>query len=236
MKKKIKLRDLTEEQYKKWYENECGSVVKCNNCPLEKVICLARSKDSWIKNKDLYSDKFLDQEIEIEVPELLTKKEKEYLENFLKPYKHRIFYIKKALNPFGDEYLYLIGNIGAFNSDYSSRGFILPMPGDKEHFKGLELNKKYSLLELGLYKNKKITLTEFLNSGDKLAIHCDTREKAEKFIKQFKIIDKWGNFKNYYKVYEEKTCYCNDYQYGDLEYFIENNYTIYEFEDVDLEK
>ena len=232
MEKKIKLRDITVKQYIKRISKCKGN---CDKCLLNDVHCGKKSLQCWITNKDIYSDKFLDQEVEIEVPELLTKEEKAYLENFLKPYKYRIFYIKKALNPFGDEYLYLIGNIGAFNSDYSSRGFILPMPGDKEYFKGLELNKKYSLLELGLYKNKKITLTEFWNSEDKLAIHCDTRKKADKFIEKSNKTDKWGDFGNCYGVYKEKTCYCNEARFDELEYCRENNYTIYEFEDVDLE-
>lgn len=63
--KKVKLRDLTEKQFKKWLnDNCCGSVV-CDNCPFCKVNCNLYSKDIWVKNKEFYSDKFLNQEIEI---------------------------------------------------------------------------------------------------------------------------------------------------------------------------
>lgn len=63
--KKKKLRDLTEEEYKKWYKNNCG-VGSCGDCLFITVNCSAYSKHCWTKHKDLYSDKFLDQEIEVE--------------------------------------------------------------------------------------------------------------------------------------------------------------------------
>lgn len=68
MKQKIKLRDLTEEQYKVWFDNNC-SLKDCVDCPFDRIMCNCRSVGCWSKNKDLYSDKFLDQEIEIEVPD-----------------------------------------------------------------------------------------------------------------------------------------------------------------------
>ena len=69
-KKKVKLRDLTEEQYQKWVLKNCENYGnKCEGCPFQKVRCdnYEKKNDWWIGNKDLYSDKFLDQEIEIEV-------------------------------------------------------------------------------------------------------------------------------------------------------------------------
>lgn len=68
-KKKVKLRDLTQEQYTNWQNKHCKDCdVDCNDCPFVKVVCTEdkRFNDGWIKNKDLYSDKFLDQELEIE--------------------------------------------------------------------------------------------------------------------------------------------------------------------------
>ena len=63
--KKVKLRDLTEEQYNKWIKNNCSKYDdSCYGCPFQKVKCFIN--DAWYLNKDLYSDKFLDQEIEIE--------------------------------------------------------------------------------------------------------------------------------------------------------------------------
>lgn len=71
-KKKVKLRDLTKEQYEKWRENNCKKYGEkygdCNGCPFQKVQCYNdnRVNNIWYLNKDLYSDKFLDQEIEVE--------------------------------------------------------------------------------------------------------------------------------------------------------------------------
>lgn len=67
--KKVKLRDLTEEQYKKWIKNNCSKYdTDCHGCPFQKVKCdnSNRINDVWYLNKDLYSDNFLNQEIEIE--------------------------------------------------------------------------------------------------------------------------------------------------------------------------
>ena len=66
--KKVKLRDLTEEQYQKWILKNCDNYDdKCEGCPFQKVYCDRNPNidDWWIRNKDLYSDKFLDQEVEI---------------------------------------------------------------------------------------------------------------------------------------------------------------------------
>ena len=64
--KKKKLRDLTPEEWDKWREKKC-QFTKCENCIFNIAICLeSESKYSWIHNKDIYSDKFLDQEIEVE--------------------------------------------------------------------------------------------------------------------------------------------------------------------------
>lgn len=66
--KKVKLRDLTEEQFNKWFSKNCYNPnVNCKRCPFCKVYCdkSISIDDWWIRNKDLYSDKFLDQEVEI---------------------------------------------------------------------------------------------------------------------------------------------------------------------------
>lgn len=63
--RKIKLKDLTPEQYKKWCKDNCSD-TKCTSCIFYKVSCDERMDDCWIKNKDLYNEKFLNQELEIE--------------------------------------------------------------------------------------------------------------------------------------------------------------------------
>lgn len=62
--KRVKLRDLTEEQLERYCDNNYGR--KCEKCIFRNVNCAACTSGCWIKHKDLYSDKFLDQEIEIE--------------------------------------------------------------------------------------------------------------------------------------------------------------------------
>lgn len=59
-----KLRDLTEEEYEKMWNTICFNTT-CRECMFNNVQCEATSKECWTKHKDLYSDKFLDQEIEV---------------------------------------------------------------------------------------------------------------------------------------------------------------------------
>ena len=68
-KKKVKLKYLTKEQYKTFVDNKCGNQIVgigCVDCPFYCISCLyGKDNKCWIDNKDLYSDKFLDQEIEV---------------------------------------------------------------------------------------------------------------------------------------------------------------------------
>ena len=62
--KKKKLRDLTEKELDKWVNKNCNN-TPCDKCIFRNVYCMS-DNGCWIHNKDLYSDKFLDQEIEVE--------------------------------------------------------------------------------------------------------------------------------------------------------------------------
>lgn len=64
-KKKVKLRDLTEKQYKNWLKYNCYKML-CVGCIFFKTPCDYGRSNCWIRNKDLYGDKFLDLEIEID--------------------------------------------------------------------------------------------------------------------------------------------------------------------------
>lgn len=58
-----KLRDLTKEEY----NNYCKKNNRdCSYCPCYNVHCIIFDKKCWFHHKDLYSDKFLNQEIEVE--------------------------------------------------------------------------------------------------------------------------------------------------------------------------
>ena len=59
MKKKI--RDLSTEECRKI----CGD-RDCMDCPFLYVLCRPDSPNSWIYHQELYSDLFLDQEVELE--------------------------------------------------------------------------------------------------------------------------------------------------------------------------
>lgn len=60
---KKKLRDLTPEEYKKWSEKNCEP-GNCDKCIFRNVSCLDGGS-CWVKHKDIYSDKFLEQEVKV---------------------------------------------------------------------------------------------------------------------------------------------------------------------------
>ena len=62
--KKKKLRDITEEELENWMDKNCFLSSDCNKCIFNNVYC--STERNWINHKDLYSDKLLDQEIEVE--------------------------------------------------------------------------------------------------------------------------------------------------------------------------
>ena len=88
---------------------------------------------------------------------------------------------------------------------------------------------------------KKITLTEFWKKSYKnLAIHCDTEEKSKTLLKAFdKLGKKWAGGNSYLDsaciITRSNVCYSNHNQFCGYRYYKNNGYTIYEFEDVDLE-
>lgn len=87
----------------------------------------------------------------VENKEILDKVEKEYLENFLRPFKEdvkEITKIKKAFS-FQNEMLHIgLKNIGSYD-------IILPEFKKGTMYKGMELYEAYTLQELGLFKEGK---------------------------------------------------------------------------------
>ena len=146
MKKKIKLRDLTEEQYKTWRKENCTG-ANCNTCPFLRSVC-SLEEFFWGKNKDLYVGKFLNQEIEIEVPDLLTSKEKEYLEAVIRPFKDKVISISKNEFCTNRGYIYIGIKDYTPNLDYVK----LPKFEKNKYYKGLEIDKEYTLKDLELFK------------------------------------------------------------------------------------
>ncbi len=77
---KKKLRDLTEEEWNKWKNEDCVYCDSCDDCPFRNVPCTKSSSEkSWFNNKELYSDKFLNQEIEAEEWQKIILTIKRYL-------------------------------------------------------------------------------------------------------------------------------------------------------------
>ena len=84
--------------------------------------------------------------------QILDKEEKEYLEAVIRPFRDRVKHIEKEeidfyspTNKFLSEYIYI--DLG--NEDES---FSLPRFEKNKMYKGMKLNKEYTLDELGLFK------------------------------------------------------------------------------------
>ena len=143
-----KLRDVTPEEYNEYSNRNCNS-KKCKYCIFYKSNCSAEDRGGgWIFNKDLYSDKFLDQTIEIEIPDILTKEEKEYLSAVIKPFRNKVKNIIKfscAMN--SHSYIEIV-----YDDDTWGKDMAIVMPPFKKDtmYKNMKLGEKYKLEELGL--------------------------------------------------------------------------------------
>ncbi len=145
---KKKLKDITVEEYKEWEDDrnrcECG----CDECPFKRVECESCYSFCWIYNKDLYSDKFLNQKIEIE-KDILTEKEKEYLSNVIKPFRDRVRNIEKRLNKDADTE-FIVLEINSINA-YVPREYIeFPYFKAGTMYQNMAEQQKYTLEDLGL--------------------------------------------------------------------------------------
>lgn len=82
--------------------------------------------------------------------QILDKEEKEWLENFLRPFRKemRTFISKKMWNTC-KEYIYIKLRLW-------SNPIILPCFDNGKMYKGMELDKEYTLEELGLFKGEEV--------------------------------------------------------------------------------
>ena len=146
MKIKKKLRDLTEEEYKEYLDTNCRW-GKCSGCIFQRVMCGYHHSRNWIKNKDLFSDKFLDQELEIEVSDILDEREKEYLSTVIKPFRNIVKSISKS-NVANGLYEYI--SIETIHPLAGTEFISFPLFETRTMYKNMELRKKYTLEELDL--------------------------------------------------------------------------------------
>lgn len=143
-----KLRDVTKEEFKGWSKANCSSEL-CPQCPFNCVICFTGGNRTWINNKDLYSDKFLDQTIEIEVPDILTKEEKEYLSTVIKPFRDKVKHIKKVPSTWYEDKAWIeIVTLAKGTNIYHRTQ--LPYFDKERMYVNMNENREYKLEELGL--------------------------------------------------------------------------------------
>lgn len=148
---KKKLKDISLEEFKIWSIKNCKQ-LSCEKCVFSKVCCDEFSRNCWANNKDIYSDKFLNQEIEIET-DILSEKEKEYLKSIIRPFKDRVKYIEKkiSMNCMGSTFYYITIATKSVANDNIIEITALPYFNlESKMYNGMELNEEYTLKELGL--------------------------------------------------------------------------------------
>lgn len=151
MKIKKKLKDITIKEYIDWKEKNCSRHDKCDSCPFKSANCYSNDKNSWVSNKDLFSNKFLNQEIEIEKRDILDRKEKQYLQNVIKPFRDRVKSIAKQKIYSKYEYISICFSVPLDSSYYCSTNYIyLPYFKQGTMYKNMEVGREYTLEELGL--------------------------------------------------------------------------------------
>lgn len=144
MKIKKKLDYLTLENFLSYYSNNnCINKTNCSNCPFRFTNCDPNSENFWLKNKDVFSDDFLYQEIEFDVKNILTNEEKEYLKVVLKPFKNDVLYICKT-KPLPNNKKEFI------RIELKNDSMIFPNFTENTIYKGMKINKKYTLKDLDL--------------------------------------------------------------------------------------
>ena len=141
-----KLRDVTYEEYSNWYKCRTCIVRMCSNCPFKDVECAPHSHRCWVSHKDLFIDKFLDQTIEVEVGDILTKEGKEYLSAVIKPFRDKVTHTKKkAWTTPKRKYIEI-----EYRENEVIHALCFPDLPNDEMYKGMEDNRPYKLEELGL--------------------------------------------------------------------------------------
>lgn len=145
---KIKLRDLTTEQYKKWNRNNMCEA--CDDCIFRNVYCSSDDCECWVYHKDMFSDKFLDQEIEIEDEPLIDKQTQDYLEKINKDYE--VTHVHK-----GSDYIRFFADI---DGEWEINFYCSKKAKIYNDFRNLETGKYYLIKDLIQSKNDILTLEE----------------------------------------------------------------------------
>lgn len=137
---KKKLKDLTKDDFEQWTIQNCDD-NSCEECMFKNVTC--HGPNSWVNSKESFSDKFLNQEIEIETLDVLDEVEKQYLTSVIKPFINNVISITKYSTTYSNfEYIYIYLK--------GMKGFSLPTFEGGKMYKGMKVNKQYTLKDLDL--------------------------------------------------------------------------------------
>ena len=142
---KKKIRDITDEEFEIWKNYNCKTYdLHCTGCPFRASECgFVGLRFPWYENKEMFYDKFLDQEINITVPDILDDVEKRYLSAVIRPFRKRVDSIIKISDPLGSakEYIFIKLDEDSFSLPYFKTGTM---------YQGMELERAFTLEELGL--------------------------------------------------------------------------------------
>lgn len=137
-----KLRDVTKEEFKKWVGDHCGK-MECNDCPFRPVNCGPYDIRNWIDYKNIFKDDFLNQKIQVKVPDILDAVERKYLADIIRPFRSAVMSIAKITSC-----CYMTKSFIQINT--TSGNIILPYFIGNSMYKGMEKDRRYTIKELGL--------------------------------------------------------------------------------------
>lgn len=249
---------LEMKQIVKVLADNFKDIVWSNGNKLTQLPIIARHNDGYllIIDKKLYlsdaceTDKFLllsfgqfnNLIVELNRKPILDEVEKKYLWNIVKPFKNKILSIAKLnMCVSSIQYEFIRIRVEGKIVYRIVEEIYLPYFKKDSMYKNMEVQKKYTLEQLGLIEPKKITLKAFFESEKPMSIHCNTRQKAKILLNAFdKLGKKWSGGESYisynnYEKYKDRTCYSNNGGYSPYEWHEKNDYIIYEFDEVDLD-
>lgn len=151
MKIKKKLKYLTPEEFYNWEKENCNH-TECNACPFKSANCNLYDEDSWVNHKELFSNEFLNQELEISTLDILDEKEKQYLQNVIKPFRDRVKSIAKQNYTNGYDYISISVSypINDCFDCFGTDSLFLPVFKSGTMYNNMKVGKNYTLKELGL--------------------------------------------------------------------------------------
>ena len=142
--------DITTQEYQCYIKQNCearGSCVK--NCPIYYVNCSTNDANCWVFHKEIYSDYFLNQTIEVE-GEILTNKEKDFLFSLVELFGEsgEVIALKKTRLILNEKNYLAIKLRNKINGEIED--ISLPDFKSGTMFKGMDPTEEYTLEELGL--------------------------------------------------------------------------------------